>query len=181
MRIRTLGLQTMVPMALLLTVFLVSCGSMSMTMPGRMAANDIAGILATANQGEIDQANAALSKAANADVRAFAQMMVTDHTNAGNTANDVFARNGITPADNTTTSDLKTNGQRSMMNLNAYSGASFDRAYMQSQVDMHQWLLTNLDSVLIPSSRGDLRNLLETMRGTVSTHLDRARQILGGL
>ncbi|PYQ26365.1 MAG: hypothetical protein DMF56_24745 [Acidobacteria bacterium] len=176
MRMRTLCL-----MAFLLTAFLISCGSMSTTMPGRMAANDVAGILATANQGEIDQANAALSKATNADVRAFAQMMVTDHTNAGNTARDVFARNGITPADNTTTSELKTSGQRSMTNLNAYSGAAFDRAYMQSQVDMHQWLLTNLDTVLIPSARGDLRNFLETTRGTVSSHLDRARQILGGL
>jgi hypothetical protein len=35
--------------------------------------------------------------------------------------------------------------------------------------------------VLIPSARGDLRNFLETTRGTVSSHLDRARQILGGL
>jgi putative membrane protein len=168
-------------MALLLTAFLVSCGSMSTTMPGRLPANDIAGILATANQGEIDQANAALSKATNADVRAFAQMMVTDHTNAASKANDVFSRNGITPADNSTTSELKTNGQRSTMNLNAYSGAAFDRAYMQAQVDMHSWLLTNLDSLLIPSARGDLRTLLESTRGTVSSHLDKAREILGRL
>ena len=167
----------MAPLALLL----ISCGSMSTTTQGRMPANDIAGILTTANQGEIDQANAALGKAANAGVRAFAQMMVTDHTNAADTARDVFARNGITPADNATTNDLKTNGRRSTMNLNAYNGASFDRAYMQVQIDMHQWLLTNLDSVLIPSSRGDLHNLLETTRGTVSSHLDKAREVLGGL
>ena len=168
-------MRTLAPLALLL----ISCGSMATQTP--VPPNDIAGILSTANQGEIDQANAALGKATNGDVRAFAQMMVTDHTNAANTARDVFARNGITPADNATTNDLKTNGQRSTMNLNAYSGASFDRAYMQAQVDMHQWLLTNLDSLLIPSARGDLRNFLETTRGTVSSHLDKAREILGRL
>lgn len=162
-----------------LTLLFISCGSMSTTTP--LPANDIAGILATANQGEIDQANAALSKATNADVRAFAQMMVTDHTNAANTARDVFSRNGITPSDNATTNELKTNGQHSTMNLSAYSGAAFDRAYLQAQIDMHQWLLTNLDSLLIPSARGELRTLLESTRGTVSSHLDKARELLGRL
>jgi len=151
------------------------------TTPGRMAANDIAGILTTANQGEIDQANAALAKTTNADVRAFARMMVTDHTNAMNDARDVFTRNGITPGDNATTNELKANGQRSTMNLDAYHGAAFDRAYMQAQIDMHQWLLTNLDSLLIPSSRGELRTLLESTRATVSSHLDKAREVLGKL
>ena len=168
-------MRTLAPLVLLL----ISCGAMSTQTP--VPANDIAGILTTANQSEIDQANIALGKTSNAGVRAFAQMMVTDHTNALNTARDVFARNGITPADNATTDDLKTNGRRSTMNLNAYSGASFDRAYMQAQIDTHQWLLTNLDSLLIPSSRGDLRNLLETTRATVSSHLDKAREVLGKL
>ena len=44
--------------------------------------SDIAAIVTTANQGEIDQANAALTKASSSAVRDFAQMMITDHTNA---------------------------------------------------------------------------------------------------
>jgi putative membrane protein len=167
---------------LLIALTAVSCGSMNtMTMPGKMAANDIAGIVTTANEGEIQQGQAALTAASSADVREFAQMMVTDHTNALNAAKDAFTRNGITPADNDTTRNLKDSGQRTMTNLSSYRGAAFDRAYMQSQIDMHQWLLTNMDSVLIPSARGDVRTLLETQRGAVASHLEHARQVMGRL
>lgn len=165
---------------LLITLTVISCGSMG-TMPGRMPDNDIAGIVSTANEGEVQQGQAALTAASSAEVREFAQMMVNDHTSALSKARDVFARNGITPADNDTTRSLKDTGQRSTMSLSSYRGAAFDRAYMQAQIDMHQWLLTNMDTLLIPSARGELRTLLEEMRGSVSTHLDHARQIMGRL
>lgn len=150
-------------------------------MPGMMSASDIAGIVATANEGEIMEGNAAVSKATSADVRSFAQMMVTDHTNALNTVREVFARNNIMPGDNDITRQLKQGAQQTVSNLSTYRSSSFDRVYMQSQVDTHQWLLTQLDDVLIPSSRGELRTTLQTQRGAVAMHLDHARQILSGL
>lgn len=171
-------------LAILPLIFVVAaCGSMHMNDSGMgmMSASDIAGIVATANEGEIAQGQAASSKATSADVRAFAQMMVTDHTAALASARDTFSRNNITAGDNDTTRTLRTTSDTTIRNLGTYSGAAFDRAYMQSQVDMHQWLLTNLDTVFIPSSRGDLRHLLETQRTAVAAHLDRARQILGAL
>jgi hypothetical protein len=66
-------------------------------------------------------------------------------------------------------------------NLGTYSGAAFDRAYMQSQVDLHQWLLTAMDTSLIPSTSGSARTLLETQRASVAAHLDQARRILNTL
>src|SRR5688572_23500495 len=53
------------------------------------------GIVIAANQGEIDQGNAAAARATNADVRAFAQMMVTDHTTALAAVRDTSARAGV--------------------------------------------------------------------------------------
>ncbi|MFL6248910.1 MAG: DUF4142 domain-containing protein [Thermoanaerobaculia bacterium] len=152
------------------------------TQPGAWPETDIAGIVMTANEGEVQQGNAALSKASSADVRAFAQMMVSDHTAAMNTARDVFTRNAITPAENATTRTLRDTSQRTVTNLGTYSGTAFDRTYMQSQVDVHQWLLTSLDTALIPSAqRPEVRSLLQTQRTAVAAHLDRARQILSGL
>jgi len=144
--------------------------------------SDIAAIMTAANQGEIDQANAALAKASSTDVRNFAQMMVTDHTNALNTAQSLFSSLNITATENTTSTTLRTGSQQTITALNTYGGSSFDRTYMQGQVDAHQWLLTTLDSTLIPSAHSSaVRNLLQTQRGTVASHLDRARQILQGL
>jgi putative membrane protein len=143
---------------------------------------DIAGIVTAANEGEIAQGNAAASRATSAQVREFAQMMVADHTNALSTGRDLFAREGITPAENSITSALRSGTQTTITNLNTYSGTAFDRTYMRTQVDLHQWLLTSLDTALIPSARDpELRALLQTQRTSVAMHLDRARTILAGL
>lgn len=166
------------------TLLFAACATNTTTgpIPGALPETDIAGIVTTANEGEVQQGNAAASRATNADVRGFAQMMVTDHTAALDSARSVFAARGITPADNDTTRGLRETSQRTITNLATYSGAAFDRAYIRSQVDLHQWLLTSLDTALIPSARTpEVRQLLQTQRASVAAHLERARAILGGL
>lgn len=164
-------------------LFATACGTMTGTTgAGTMPDSDIAAIVTAANEGEIEQGNVAASRATSAEVRAFGQMMVADHTQALNTGRDVFSRNGITPSDNATSQQLRANSRTTVTNLNRYSGRDFDRRYMQSQVDLHQWLLTNLDQLLIPSARNrDVRQLLTTQRASVAAHLERARTILGTL
>ena len=140
------------------------------------------GIVIAANQGEIDQGNAAASRATNPDVRAFAQMMVTDHTTALAAVRDTSARAGLTPLDNDTTAALQRGSRETIANLDTWKGADYDRNYIQSQIDIHQWLLNQLDRVLIPTTRNrDLRSLLETQRAAVAAHLEQARQIRGRL
>ena len=151
-------------------------------MPGALPPSDIAGIVMTVHEGEIEQGQAAAQKATNAQVREFAQMMVTDHTNGNNTARDVFGREGISPGENDTTRTLTANSRRTISNLNTYSGAAFDREYMRTQVAMHEWTLNSLDNLLIPSSTSAaVRSMLETQRASVAAHLEHARRILGSL
>jgi putative membrane protein len=139
---------------------------------------DIAGIIRTANQGEIDQGQAATSRASSDEVRAFARMMVSDHSNALTKANDLFSRVNITPNEIDLTRTLASNSLQTVSSLNTYSGADFDKKYIQSQIDVHQWLLNSLDSTLIPSAHNrQLRDFLQTQRSAVSMHLDRAKQI----
>lgn len=160
---------------------MTSSSSMPGTMGARISDADIAAIVTNASQGEIDQGQAASTKASSDDVRAFARMMVTDHTNALNQARDLFSRRSITAnTSNDIAMNLQTNGQQTISALNTYSGSAFDRQYIQSQIDVHQWLLNSLDNTLIPSaSNRQLRDFLQTQRTAVSMHLDRARQIQG--
>lgn len=152
------------------------------TMPNATSEAEIAGMMNAANEGEVQQGQAASARATNADVRAFAQMMVTDHTAALNNARDTFNRTAITPSDNNIATTLRTNSGMTVRNLETYSGAAFDRAYMQSQVDLHAWLLRQLDNNFIPSARTpELRTLLQTQRGSVAAHLDQARSLLNRL
>ncbi len=174
-----------IPMLALLAVLLSACATTTdtATMPvGGTPEGEIAAIMTAANEGEIAQGQAASGRATNADVRAFAQMMVADHTAALNAARDTFNRAGVNPTDNNITATLRANSQTTITNLNTYSGAAFDRTYMQTQVDLHSWLLNALDTALIPSAvTPELRTLLQTQRGSVATHLERARTILGRL
>jgi putative membrane protein len=143
---------------------------------------DIAGILTMANQGEIDAGQLASAKAVSPTVRDFANMMVRDHTGALSDARAVFDRSRLVPnTTNATAMALHDLSNRTKGSLDQYAGSSFDRTYMQSQVDMHQWLLNQIDSSLMPSSRGDLRTLLVNQRASVAAHLDRARTILNSL
>lgn len=147
-------------------------------MEGAQSESDIAAIVAAANEGEIQQGEAARGRASSGDVRAFADMMVTDHTNALNQGRELFTRLGITPTDNATSSALRANSQRTVTNLGTYNGQDFDRTYIRTQVDLHQWLLGTLDTALIPSARNpELRTFLQQQRAAVATHLEHARRL----
>ena len=166
-------------------VFAVACATTDTTMqpmPGAMSDAEVAGIVQVANEGEVSHGQAASQKATTEEVRAFAQMMVSDHTNALDQMRSFLSTNNMSASETTESRNLKSAGQQTMTALNTYSGRAFDREYMRSQVEMHQWLLNALDNTLIPSTRNaGFRTWLQTQRGAVATHLDRARRIQSGL
>jgi putative membrane protein len=139
---------------------------------------DIAGVMTVANEGEVKQAQAALPHLTTQQARDFANMMITDHTAALNSARDVFARNNIAARDtNMEAASLKSTSDTLVKSLRD-TMSNADRTYIQSQVTVHQDLLNRLDTKLIPASSGELRTLLQTQRMSVANHLDHARQIL---
>lgn len=165
-----------------LVVFLAACATTLPTVPGALPEGDIAAIVTAANEGEIQQGQAASERATSAEVRAFAQMMVADHTAALDRGREVFGRFNVTPSDSDVSRTLRDNSGRTVTALNTYTGSAFDREYMRTQIDLHQWLLNSLDQSLIPSAtRRDVREMLEAQRASVAAHLDRARAIQAGL
>lgn len=167
-----------------LSFLTAACASMT-TGTASMTPNvdgHIANIAMVANEGEAQQGSAAAARATSADVRAFAQMMVSDHTGALAAARDTAARNGITPEENDTTRALRNGTPQAIANLDTYRGADYDRQYMDFQAALHQWLLNALDTTLIPqATNAELKSLLQTQRGAVAAHLERARSIRGRL
>ena len=169
------------PLIATLAVMLAACAA-APPPPNAVAPADMAGIVTTLHEVEAQTGSAGLTRATSPDVRAFAQTLVDDHTAAMNSARDAFARLGVTAAENETTRALRQNAQQAVTNLATYSGAEFDRRFMQAQVDMHRWALNTLDTALIPSAaRRETRTLLEEQRGHLASHLERAQTILRGL
>jgi putative membrane protein len=107
-------------------------------------------------------------------VRNFAAMMITDHT----AANQRLLALGITPRPNLLSEQLTLAATQLTQSLSQLTGAAFDRAYMDAQVQLHQTALTLLEEELIPEAEtAALRAELEGMRTSVIAHLDLATSI----
>jgi len=90
---------------------------------------------------EIELAKVARDHAASADVKQFAQMMIDDHTKAGDQLKQIATSNSI-PVD--TTIDDK--HQNLMDKLSKLNGADFDKEYMSAMIDDHQDAVSDLRS-----------------------------------
>jgi putative membrane protein len=138
----------------------------------------IAAIVVTANQVDIDAGTLAAARTRNAEVKAFAQRMVTDHTGVNQSAVELVTRLKVTPEDNPTSQSLKAGGEKNVATLKALHGAAFNRAYVDHEVAYHQQVLDAVDQVLIPNAQNaDLKALLVKVRPAFVAHLEHAKQI----
>lgn len=141
----------------------------------------IASIVVTANQVDIDAGKFAASRATSDAVKKFAQQMVTDHTAVNKQAVDLATRLKVTPADNPTSQSLKDGGEKNLSRLKGLSGAAFDKAYIANEVAYHQQVLDALDKVLIPgATNAELKALLVKVRPAFVAHLEHAKQVQSG-
>jgi putative membrane protein len=144
------------------------------------APNDaqIAHIVVTANQVDIDAGKFAQGKAKSKEVKDFAKQMVTDHTAVNKQATDLAKKLGVKPEDNPTSESLKKGGQDNVKKLNGLKGKEFDKAYVDQEVGYHQAVLDAIDKTLIPNAKNaELKALIEKVRPAIQGHLDHAKQI----
>ena len=142
----------------------------------------IAHIVVTANQVDIDAGKMAAARGTHADVKAFGQQMVTDHTGVNKSATSLAAKLKVTPEDNATSGSLKAGGEKNLANLKSLKGAAFDKAYVDNEVTYHQAVLDALDKTLIPGAKNEeLKALLVKVRPAFVAHLEHAKKIQSSL
>jgi len=144
------------------------------------APNDaqIAAIVVTANQVDIDAGKLAESHGSSAEVKSFGKQMVTDHTGVNKQATALVTKLKVTPQDNPTAQSLKSGGEKNVANLKSLKGAAFDKAYVDNEVTYHQQVIDALDKTLIPSaSNAELKALLVKVRPAFVAHLEHAKKI----
>ena len=94
-----------------------------------------------AGMAEIELGRMAQQKGMNANVKKFGQMMIDDHTKAGNALKSIATENRIdVPAQ--VDDDHKDKAEK----LAAKTGADFDRDYAEMMVDGHQAFIDKLES-----------------------------------
>jgi putative membrane protein len=138
----------------------------------------IAHIAYTADQLDIEAGKQALDKSKNQDVRAFAQMMVGDHTAVNDQAVTLVKKLNVTPEDNPTSQSLKQAEDVERKKLAGLDGTAFDKAYVDNEVAYHKTVNEALSKTLIPGAQNaELKSLLEKALKLFESHHQHAEAL----
>lgn len=129
----------------------------------------------TAAQGgiaEVELGKIAQTKAANAEVKNFAKMMVEDHTKANNELKSLAAKRGINlPA------TMNSGNQSTLSELQNLVGAEFDREYVEAMVDDHEADVQLFESQAADDSDPDAKAFAAKTLPTLKKHLEMIKAI----
>lgn len=138
----------------------------------------IAQIVVTANQVDVDAGKLAASRTKSKDVKAFANQMVTDHTAVNKQAVALVTKLKVKPEPSDTSRSLQKGGDDNIAKLKPLKGAAFDKAYVEQEVMYHQAVLDAIDKVLVPSAQNaELKALVVKVRPAIASHLEHAKHL----
>ena len=144
----------------------------------RVSPANVIAIILAANNSDLSYARLAPARSSNAEVKAFAQRMLTDHTLLNARLNDIVMRGRLRVEDNASSLDFRDYSAARRDVLRDLDGARFDSAYVANEVQYHQQYLDAITDVLMPSTTsGELRDFVTSLRPAVSAHLAHAEQI----
>ena len=127
---------------------------------------------AQGNMMEIESSNLALQNSTNDRVKAYANMMITDHTKAGDQMKSMAAAKGLTLPDS-----LDKQGRNHLEAMRKMKGAAFDRHYMKMMVDDHVKTVDLFKRGSTNAADADLKNFFSANLPVIQMHADSAKAI----
>jgi putative membrane protein len=121
---------------------------------------------------EIETGRLAAQKAANADVKAFGQRMVTDHTQASNRLMQTVANKNVTLP-----KELKADHRQHVDQLAKLSGAEFDRMYLSQMVKAHDKDVAEFEKQSKNGSDPGVRSFATQTLPTLREHQKMVREL----
>jgi len=147
--------------------------------PSKWTAPSTVGFAWAANDGEIPIAKLAETKAGNADVKAYAKMLVADHTKMLADVKALATKQSITP--DTTMDDVKDamgHARDELKDLtDKAKGADWDKDFIGKMVDDHQKVLDKLQDAVKNTSDSTITKALTAASGKVQQHLTKAQEL----
>lgn len=116
---------------------------------------------------EVSISRVAAERSANPQVKAFAEMMISDHTGANSKVMALAAEKGVTlPAD-------KTNVEK----WEKRSAKDFDQEYIDKMVADHKHVVELFEKEAKNGEDASLKSFAETTLPTIMAHLDKAKEL----
>jgi putative membrane protein len=144
---------------------------------GQLSDANIVALLDEANMADSASGAYAIGKATDADVKAFAKLMMGEHHALRAQGQQLAKRLNVTPeppADD----PLKPAAANEMSALRAAArGPQFDRTYIEQEIGIHKAVLDLAEKAHGAAQNGELKKLIEQAKPVIQKHLDRAEEI----
>jgi putative membrane protein len=152
-------------------------GAPAATPQGGLGDSNIVALLDEANKADSAAGSAALKKATNADVKAFARLMMADHHALRAQGQQLAKKLGVTPKlpERNPLAGYVQNEMNALQKTP--KGAEFDRTYIDHEVSVHQAVLDLANQARVTTQTAELRDLIEKAIPVIRKHLDQAQEI----
>jgi putative membrane protein len=126
---------------------------------------------------EIQAAKLAKTKSQNAQVKEFADMMITDHTAMGKDVESMAAQKNVTLP-----GDIGADLQKEYDKLKGLSGSQFDKEYADANVKGHEEVISKFEKASKNSDDSpEVQQLASAALPKLKTHKEHADMLKGGL
>jgi len=130
-----------------------------------------------ANQFEIDSSKLALQKTSAQNVKDFAQMMVTDHMQIGDSMKEALASSGT---DFKPAKDLSPEDKKTMDALTAAPASNFDNLYVQAQTQAHDEAVKMFTNYADNGDNDSMKRFASDALPILKKHQDEAHSLSQG-
>ena len=121
---------------------------------------------------EVELGKIASTKAANAEVKQFAEMMVKDHSSANAELKDIASKKGVTlPA------QMDPAHQAKIEELRGKVGAEFDRSYIEAMVEAHEKDVAEFERQSTSASDPEVKAFAAKTLPVLKKHLESVKAI----
>ncbi|MFK0310342.1 DUF4142 domain-containing protein [Pseudomonas sp. NPDC090233] len=120
---------------------------------------------------EVVTGNLAMEKSQNAEIKAFAQQMVTDHTKANQKLGDIARKLDISVPDEAALTD------KVKKMILEWREESFDKSYVNNQVDAHEKAVELFKKEAASSDKAELKAFASETLPTLEHHLEQAKAL----
>lgn len=145
---------------------------------GKLSRGDASFIKEAAKGGlmEVQMGQYAKDHAANADVKAYGERLVKDHSQANEKLAKIAAEKGVNLAKDTDRDDV-TKGAKKAMDWRDKSGADFDRAFIKHAIKDHKEDISKFEKASRDSKDMDVRSFASESLPTLREHQMEAERI----
>jgi len=162
-----------------LNPFLISamlCLAFAATAQAAPSAGDFVKKASIGNEFEIESSRLALEKSQNANVKQFAQMMIDDHSKAGDQLKATLPSSSVNAAMVPNALDAK---HRKLLDKlkDAPAGKKFDKKYISEQTDAHKETVKLFRDYAKNGDDGALKGFASQTLPTLESHLQHVKQI----